>query len=61
MARTTEQMQAAAAHAREVRFTKAAEKATNDPVKLRHAARIFRAALARGLVDRDGNVLEGSR
>lgn len=35
----------------------AAERALADPVKLRRAARIFRTARQRGLVDADGNVL----
>lgn len=42
---------AAAAH-------RAAERATEDPAKLARAARVFRVALARGLVDRDGNVID---
>jgi hypothetical protein len=38
-----------------------AERAIADPVKLRRAARIFRAARARGLVDADGNVIGRER
>lgn len=35
----------------------AAERAIDDPVKLAKAARVFRLALARGLVDTAGNVI----
>jgi hypothetical protein len=46
------------AKAREARAEYAAERALNDPLKLKMAARIFRAARARGLMDAEGNVLE---
>jgi hypothetical protein len=44
--------------ATEARAQYAAERAVDDPVRLRQAARIFRVALSRGLVDRDGNVID---
>jgi hypothetical protein len=46
--------------AQRVRLDQAAEKALQDPIKLRWAARMFRHALARGMVDRDGNILSES-
>jgi hypothetical protein len=47
--------------ATEARALYAAQRAVDDPIRLRQAARIFRVALNRGLVDRDGNVVDISQ
>lgn len=43
---------------REVLLRQRAERAIQDPKRLRYAALMFRCALARGWVDRDGHVLD---
>jgi hypothetical protein len=57
----TEKQLAAIERAQEARLQQAAEKALRDPIRLRMAARIFRAARQRGLVDPDGRVIEQGR
>jgi len=49
------------AKATEVFAERAAARAVEDRVKLARAARIFRHALQRGLVDRDGHLVDAAR
>jgi hypothetical protein len=53
-----EERVARAARARDAQQHNAAVRAADDPKELARVARIFKVALARGRIDRDGNVIE---